>query len=142
MGYIYKITNPINQVYIGQTINFDQRYKTYSNLRCKGQSKLYESFLKYGFDKHTIEIIEECNDIDLLRKERFYIQENNSIMIGLNIHLGSEKDNRFGDLSQITPITIDQVIAMLPKEQAAEWIIMLEEALEEIALKQNSKKVL
>ncbi len=54
---IYKIISPTGKVYIGQTWNLKDRVRHYSKLRCEKQRKLYNSFIKYGFDAHKIEII-------------------------------------------------------------------------------------
>jgi len=71
-GTIYKITNPKGRVYIGQTINFKIRIQNYKGLRCKSQIKLYNSFLKYGFESHLIEILKECDKEQLNDLERYY----------------------------------------------------------------------
>jgi len=52
---IYKITSPTNKVYIGQTWDIDKRKQNYSSLKCKGQTKLYNSLVKHGWDKHIFE---------------------------------------------------------------------------------------
>lgn len=57
---IYKITSPSNKIYIGQSVNIIQRQQDYKDHRCKGQRKLYHSILKYGWEQHIFEIIEEC----------------------------------------------------------------------------------
>lgn len=67
---IYKITNPIGQVYIGQSISFNKRKDSYRRGLAKGQPKLRYSFLKYGFEKHSIEIVEVCKIEDLSIMER------------------------------------------------------------------------
>lgn len=54
---IYKIQSPSNKVYIGQSKNIDFRFKTYKKLQCKSQQRLYHSFLKYGYENHTKEIL-------------------------------------------------------------------------------------
>jgi group I intron endonuclease len=54
---IYKIQSPSNKVYIGQSKNIDFRFKTYKKLQCKSQQRLYNSFLKYGYENHTKEIL-------------------------------------------------------------------------------------
>lgn len=56
-GLIYKITNPAGHSYVGKTINWENRYRKYKNLDCKDQPALYNSFLKYGFENHKIEIL-------------------------------------------------------------------------------------
>ena len=38
---IYKITNPSGKIYIGQSVNIDNRISSYKNLKCKNQTKLY-----------------------------------------------------------------------------------------------------
>ena len=69
---IYKITNPKQKVYIGQSINIEKRFRSYTNLNCKSQIKLYNSFIKYGVNNHIFEIIEECLFEELNNKERYY----------------------------------------------------------------------
>lgn len=54
---IYKITNPAGHCYVGQTFNWNRRYKQYLKLQCKGQKALYASFMKHGFENHTFEIL-------------------------------------------------------------------------------------
>jgi group I intron endonuclease len=69
---IYKITSPTNRVYIGQSVNINKRWCNYKGLHCKDQSKLYNSFKKYGFNNHTFEVIEECIFEMLNIKERYW----------------------------------------------------------------------
>jgi group I intron endonuclease len=69
---IYKITNPKNQIYIGQSKNIEKRLAQYKTNNAKAQPKLYDSFLKYGVENHSIEIICECEILELNEKERFY----------------------------------------------------------------------
>ena len=72
MGVIYKITSPSNRIYIGQTIDIEERFSKYQRLACKQQIRLFNSFLKYGVINHTFEIIEKCNIDELNHKERYY----------------------------------------------------------------------
>jgi group I intron endonuclease len=69
---IYKITNPKGRVYIGQSIDIYKRFYMYRFLHCKKQVRLYNSFLKYGYENHKFEIICECDELDLNKKERYY----------------------------------------------------------------------
>jgi group I intron endonuclease len=62
---IYKITNPINEVYIGQSTNIENRKTYYMYLKSKGQPKIYDSIKNYGWEQHIFEIIEKC-PIDML----------------------------------------------------------------------------
>lgn len=64
MVVIYKITSPDNKIYIGQTWNFKRRMSEYKSLNFRKQVYLYNSFNKYGFDKHCFDIVHEFpNDI-------------------------------------------------------------------------------
>lgn len=70
---IYKITSPSGKVYIGQSRNVLKRFREYKTLsNCKGQNRLYNSFLKHGVDNHIYEIIEECSINFLNEKERYW----------------------------------------------------------------------
>lgn len=69
---IYKITNPSGKIYIGQSTNIEKRFNTYEKLKCKGQVKLYNSLIKYGWDNHITEIIEECGENELLERETYW----------------------------------------------------------------------
>lgn len=77
--YIYKITSPSGKVYIGQTTHIKLRFKAYKYLSCKGQNRLYKSFVKHGVQNHTFEIIEKFNsdiDVSILNdREIFYIKD-------------------------------------------------------------------
>lgn len=90
---IYKITSPSNKIYIGQAINIYKRWKFYKGLRCKNQRKLYYSFLKYGTETHTFEILEVCLPIELNEREIYYIKFFDTFLSkhGLNLRSGGEK---------------------------------------------------
>lgn len=70
---IYKITSPTQKVYVGQSVEIIQRFRNYKSLNCcKMQTRLYNSFLKYGVENHIFEILEECLFEDLNCKERYW----------------------------------------------------------------------
>ncbi len=58
---IYKITNPKNKNYIGQSINISKRLNRYGCGDHKSQYLLSRSIQKYGYENHTIEILWEAN---------------------------------------------------------------------------------
>jgi len=87
---IYKITSPNKKIYIGQSVDIERRRNKYKALNCNGQTRLYNSLVKHGWDKHDFEIIHECNREDLNRLEVYYIQNYNSFNTshGLNLVSG------------------------------------------------------
>jgi len=87
---IYKITNPSNKIYIGQSTNIKERFRKYSKLSNKRQIKLYNSFQKYGIDNHQFEIIEECSE-DILDEREIYWGNHYNVLgdNGLNLRLGN-----------------------------------------------------
>ena len=89
---IYKTVNPKGKIYVGQSINIERREEEYRGSRCKGQKKLYYSIIKYGWDNHTHEIIEECS-IDQLDEREIYWGMFYEVLgkNGLNCMLGSGK---------------------------------------------------
>ena len=96
---IYKITSPSNRIYIGQSTNISKRFHHYLKLQnCNGQIKLYNSFLKYGVDKHLFEIICECANIELNEKERYYQDLYSAVKNGLNLML-TKCDSKSGEMS-------------------------------------------
>ena len=97
---IYKITSPTGKIYIGQSKKFEERFSDYRRGRCPQQRKLFNSFYKYGFINHTIEIIEICEIEDLDCQERYWqdFYDVKDREVGLNCVLtacGDKKEERF-----------------------------------------------
>lgn len=92
---IYKITNPKNRVYIGQSIDIEKRFYYYSIKSCFKQKRLYNSLLKYGFENHKFEILCECEPEELNNKERYYQELYNVLSKnGLNCVYQCTKEKR------------------------------------------------
>lgn len=78
---IYKITNLINnKVYIGQSINIQERWKAHRHRPFNSNSVDYDSLLyrairKYGLANFRFEVLEECERESLNNREIFYIQK-------------------------------------------------------------------
>lgn len=89
---IYKITNPKGKIYIGQSIDIDDRCRRYRQGHCKGQKYLYASIIKYGWFNHKFEILETCSPEELNNLEIKYIAEYDSTNrnIGMNLSLGGQ----------------------------------------------------
>lgn len=82
---IYKITNPIGEVYIGQSTNIYQRFL--SHKRALFQLKLKDSYSLHGFDNHSFKVIYLCDKESLSLYEAFFIDRYDSINDGLNTHM-------------------------------------------------------
>lgn len=93
---IYKITNPIGRIYIGQSKDITKRWLQYQNYNCKNQIKLYNSLKKYGHINHKFEVIEECKINELNNLERYHQEENNVLdrKVGLNCMLANTDNEK------------------------------------------------
>lgn len=93
MGYIYKITNTLNdKVYIGQTIKTVEKrftqHKNNSNKEYFSQIVLYKAFNKYGIENFICEEIEEVPNDKLDEREKYWIEYYDSYFNGYNSTLG------------------------------------------------------
>lgn len=102
---IYKITSPSGRIYIGQSVDVYRRWQSYRGLFSKVtfQPRLYNSFRKYGVDKHTFEVVEECS-VEMLNERERYWQEYYNVLCdynGLNCRFTKTKD-KSGRVSNYT----------------------------------------
>jgi len=105
---IYKITNPKGSIYVGQSMHIERRFRGYKKLtNCKGQTKLYNSLVKYGTINHTYEVIELCEVQMLNERERFWQEHFNSVNEGLNCFL-TKTDTQKKVLSEETKKIMSQ----------------------------------
>jgi len=105
---IYKITSPTRNIYVGQSVFIHKRLLKYKSLQCISQPRLYNSLKKYGFDNHTIEILEECDRKDLNDRERYYQDLYNCVKDkGLNCELTNNINNS-KELSKETKLKISR----------------------------------
>ncbi len=87
---IYKITSPSGKIYIGQSRDINRRIHHYKYNFGKGQPRIYNSIMKYGWENHNFEIICECDESELNKLEIYYIRfydTFNSIQ-GMNLNEG------------------------------------------------------
>lgn len=92
---IYKITSPSGRIYIGQSVNIASRWYGYLYFAKRRQTRLYNSFQKYGVDQHRFEVIEECKKDKLNERERYW-QDYYDVLnqhTGLNCRLTGTEDN-------------------------------------------------
>lgn len=93
MGYIYKITNNINnKVYIGQTVkSYQERFRQHQlnyNKEYFSQIVLYKAFKKYGIENFSFDPIEEVEKEFLNEREKYWINYYDSYYNGYNSTLG------------------------------------------------------
>jgi len=122
---IYKITSPSGRVYIGQSVNIENRwmhYRTPNN--SLGQTRLNASFSKHGVTSHVFEVICECSIGELNALERSY-QEQYDVLgpKGLNSRLVDE-DGRSGYLTDDIKKKISDKLTgrKIPKEVIEKWM--------------------
>jgi group I intron endonuclease len=76
---IYRWTNKsTGDFYIGQSSNLHVRFKNYfdlSYLTSKNHLIICRALIKYGFVNFTLEILEYCDNLDLLNREQYYLDK-------------------------------------------------------------------
>ncbi len=102
MGYIYKITNKINnQCYIGQTTNLEERWRKHKTTRSKCRY-LKNAFNKYGIENFEFKLICVCFDCDLNRFEINYIEKYDCLVPkGYNLRAGGENGGKHNNETKI-----------------------------------------
>lgn len=95
MGFIYKVTNDINEkIYVGQTaFSIEERWSEHLKDRLQQKSKnrpLYNAMNKYGIEHFKVEQIEECPLEQLSEREIYWIEYYNSYENGYNATRGGE----------------------------------------------------
>lgn len=108
IGYIYKITNQINnKSYIGKTyLTVEQRWKSHireSRKNNRNHRPLYKAINKYGIQNFLVETLGEYEEGILEQKESEYIEIFNTYNNGYNATLG-------GDGSRYLTFTDEEVI--------------------------------
>lgn len=72
---VYTVTNPIGEVYIGQSSNINDRWQSHRSSSNHFERKFKDSILKYGHENHLFKVIEECDKSELRIKERFWQEQ-------------------------------------------------------------------
>ena len=98
---IYKITNPKGKVYIGESKDIAKRMKQYAGGWLDKQWKLQRSIIKYGWENHSFEVLEECSLEQLRSRERFWQLTFNSIQEGLNLKLTGSDEMKTSDSDEV-----------------------------------------
>ncbi len=90
---IYKIESPSGRIYIGQSVDIERRWNYHMEMRdAYKHTILYRSLAKYGADKHSFKILEECPKEKLNERERYYIEKYDTFETkhGLNLTKGGD----------------------------------------------------
>ena len=98
LGYIYKITNQINQkCYIGQTIQSVQTRwtKHINSIGTEKEYAIHKAIKKYGINNFIFEIIEQCDANLLNEKEIYWINYYNSYENGYNLTRGGQGNRKY-----------------------------------------------
>lgn len=122
MGYIYKITNTLNnKIYIGQTIKTVekrfQQHKNNSNKPYFSQIVLYKAFNKYGVENFICETIEEVENEQLDEREKYWIDYYDSYFEGYNSTLG-------GRTTQLYNWDVDDIIEKYQELKSARKVAL------------------
>lgn len=122
MAIVYKVTNMINnKIYIGitkRTLTDRKREHEYSSKTEKKLSLFHKAILKYGIENFHWEIIEECENIDMEIREKYFIEHFNSYAInknGYNLTKGGLYN--FGSSGEY------HYLNMMSKKEKEEWLL-------------------
>jgi len=92
MGYIYKITNDINNmIYIGQTSrSVDYRWKEHlTDVKTESTTMpIHLAMRKYGIEHFCVELVEQCESSLLNEREIYWINYYDSFHNGYNATIG------------------------------------------------------
>lgn len=96
---IYRITSPSGKIYIGQSRDIQKRMEVYRRMKSKSQTKIHNSFLKHGLDKHVFEVVCLCEIAELNDLECHYMQLYDSFNSesGLNLKIGGNVKVKISD---------------------------------------------
>lgn len=93
---VYGLRNTHNgKWYVGVSCDIHKRWlKGYERLQCKGQKKIYNALVKYGYHAFEKVILEECEKRLFKERETYWISKYNSVNQGYNLAPGGEGGNR------------------------------------------------
>lgn len=132
MGYIYKITNQINQkIYIGLTREtIEDRWENHIKKAKQYPNRyLYDAMNHYGYENFTIEQIEECNNNILDEREIYWISYYDSTNpdIGYNLTSGGGG----GDTWTLNPHKLETGEKIRQQQLKDRYVPITKEAFEE-----------
>lgn len=110
MGYIYTITNKINnKIYVGKTSREPQtRWKEHLTDYRHPELPIQRAFKKYGKDNFVFNVIKEVPDKNLNEEEQYYINLYQSNIYGYNVTSGGDG----GATHILSQLEIEQIIKL------------------------------
>lgn len=122
---IYRWNNLITgKNYIGSSISLGNRFGNYYSLAYlkkrieKGSSIIYNSLLKYGYSKFSIDILEYCKPTILIKREQYYfniLKPEYNILEKAGSRLGTKQSEETKQL--ISSALKDRIISYKSKEK-------------------------
>ena len=109
---IYKITNKLNgKSYIGQSIHCDKRFKEH----CRGRKQFIDETIQLeGIENFSFELLEECEQSELDKREDYYIQQYNTIFPnGYNKRWNINTKKYKNEDTKIQPILTDSELKQI-----------------------------
>ena len=131
---IYKITNLQNgKCYIGQSVDIEARWKdeiqrAFIETDNSYNYPLSRALRNYGIENFSFEVIEECSQLNLNEREKYWIEYFNSFCSGYNQTLGGDSGHLIKCTKEILQgIILDLKTTELKHHQIAEkWKISTE----------------
>ena len=145
-GYIYKITNNINnKIYIGKTLHpIEKRFNEHCKdaFRDRNEKRpLYAAMRKYGVENFEIELVEEISIDRLSEREIYWINHYNSYCNGYNATKGGDGKQLYDYQAIVNEFLSGKLIKELAIEfECCEDTISQALKLANINSKQNSIK--
>lgn len=123
MKGIYKFTcKENNKVYIGQSLNIENRFKSHANnytnknLKNDYETKFYRALRKYGFENFSFDILEIVEDAKLLNeRESYWIAKYDSFLNGYNSTPGGDSVTGNNDLHPNAKNTNEAILELKQK---------------------------
>lgn len=113
---IYAFKQGDKIVYVGKSINIKRRRAHHLRSLRKGvhsNSHFQRSFNKYGEDSFSFEILEECSEIVLNEREKFWIEKTNAKSKGFNQNVGGDGGSRTFGVNSTYPDELVHLICNL-----------------------------
>lgn len=94
---IYKLYNNITKKsYIGKSTNIEKRFIEHKNMALRGDGYyIHSSIAKYGVENFDFIVLEECEEKELNKREKYYIEMFNSFENGYNLTTGGDGFDSF-----------------------------------------------